>query len=54
MLCDWIGAGKAQGKVSPKDDYLYETRRWWKANNHKMQLHPNTREYFIKLLENEN
>jgi hypothetical protein len=53
MLCDWIGAGKAQGKFSPKDDYLYETRIWWKANNSKMQLHPNTREYFRNLLENE-
>ena len=52
MLCDWIGAGKAQGHFSPKDDYLRETRNWWKANNHKMQLHPKTRVYFNKLLSN--
>ena len=50
MLCDWIGAGKAQGHFSPKDDYLQETRNWWNANNHKMQLHPKIREYFNNLL----
>lgn len=50
MLCDWIGAGKAQGKFSPKDDYLKETREWWNANNSKMQLHPNTRAYFNSIL----
>ncbi len=47
MLCDWIGAGKAQGFHSPKNDPLQETRKWWDSNNHKMQLHPNTR----KILE---
>jgi len=46
MLCDWIGAGKAQGHFSPKDDPLQETRNWWNANNHKMQLHEDTRLYF--------
>lgn len=51
MLCDWIGAGKAQGKFSPANDYLQETRIWWNANNHKMQLHPNTRLYFETLLK---
>jgi hypothetical protein len=51
MLCDWIGAGKAQGKFSPSDDYLQETRKWWNANNHKMQLHPETRRYFTQLLK---
>ena len=50
MLCDWIGAGKAQGKFSPINDPLQETRIWWNANNHKMQLHPNTRQYFEILL----
>ena len=35
MLCDWIGAGKAQGKPDIKS--------WWDANNHKMQLHPESR-----------
>lgn len=51
MLCDWIGAGKAQGKSSPSNDYLFETRIWWNANNHKMQLHTNTRKYFENLLK---
>lgn len=35
MLCDWIGAGRAQGK--PK------TWEWYEANKDKMQLHPETR-----------
>jgi hypothetical protein len=51
MLCDWIGAGKAQGHFSPKTDLLLETRNWWRANNHKMTLHPKTRIYFLKLLK---
>jgi len=50
MLCDWIGAGKAQGYFSPKEDPLQETRKWWNKNNHKMQLHKNTRKYFVDLL----
>lgn len=52
MLCDWIGAGKAQGHFSPKNDPLLETRNWWVANNHKMQLGEKTRLYFTQLLEN--
>jgi len=50
MLCDWIGAGKAQGHFSPKKDPLRETKHWWKENNHKMQLHKGTRSYFELLL----
>ena len=42
MICDWIGAGKAQGFNSPKDDRFFETRNWFKVNKHKMQLHKNT------------
>jgi len=37
MLCDWKGAGRAQGTP--------DTKKWWIANNHKMQLHPKTREW---------
>jgi len=51
MLCDWIGAGKAQGKFSPIDDPLLETSVWWKTNNHKMQLGQYTRFYFEKILD---
>ena len=43
MISDWIGAGKAQGHLSPKEDRLFEVRRWYGANMDKMQLHPNTR-----------
>ena len=50
MLCDWIGAGKAQGYFSPEEDPLRETRNWYKKNKDKMQLHPNTREWLEKEL----
>ena len=36
MLCDWRGAGKAQG-------YGDNTDKWYQANKGKMQLHPETR-----------
>jgi len=37
MLCDWHGASRAQGHGG----YI---REWWDANNHKLQIHPETRE----------
>ena len=40
MVCDWKGAGKAQGKTGPG-----ECQEWYRANKHKMQLHPDTRAY---------
>lgn len=43
MLCDWIGAGKAQGYISPKNDRYFETRKWYAVNKDKMQLHPESR-----------
>jgi len=36
MICDWHGASKAQGHGG----YIAE---WWNTNNHKMQLHTETR-----------
>lgn len=39
MVCDWIGAGKAQGFKSPKDDKFKETREWYFKNRPKMILH---------------
>lgn len=45
MLCDWYGAGKAQGFHSPKEDKYLETRNWYNINKHKMILHENTRKY---------
>lgn len=51
MVADWIGAGQAQGHFSPKDDPMLETRNWWLANNHRMQLHQETRKWIEKVLE---
>jgi len=34
MVCDWIGAGLAQGKP--------DVAEWWKRNQHKMQFAPET------------
>lgn len=49
MYCDWIGAGKAQGRISYFGNNLDVIRRWWLDNNKTMQLHPNTRTYFDKI-----
>lgn len=35
MICDWVGAGKAQGTP--------DTYAWYRANKDKMYLHKNTR-----------
>lgn len=43
MVCDWVGAGKAQGFISPKHDKYKETRKWYGMNKDKMQLHSDTR-----------
>jgi len=43
MVCDWVGAGKAQGNISPKNDKYLETRNWYNENKDKMVLHKNTR-----------
>lgn len=45
MVCDWVGAGKAQGKESPKDDPYREVRLWYDTNKHKIILHPYTRNF---------
>jgi hypothetical protein len=50
MICDWIGAGKAQGYFSPKNDPLHETRKWWNKNKDKMQLAKETRNYLENIL----
>lgn len=44
MICDWVGAGKAQGHFSPNDDRYFETIKWYQENGNKMQLHQKTRE----------
>lgn len=45
MLCDWVGAGKAQGRHSPKNDKFRETRKWYVANKNKMLFGVNTRQW---------
>jgi hypothetical protein len=35
MICDWLGAGRAQGTP--------DVMRWYEANAGKLVLHPNTR-----------
>ena len=44
MVCDWIGAGKAQGFLSPPKEPLKECRAWYEKNQHKMNLNNATRE----------
>lgn len=38
MLCDWIGAGKAQGYHSPKNDPYKEVTAWYQKNQHNIRL----------------
>lgn len=47
MLCDWIGAGAAQG-------YKTNTYKWYEANKNKMIFGKKTREiieFYVELLE---
>jgi hypothetical protein len=43
MLCDWIGAGRAQGTP--------DTMAWWKKNHGQMVLEPKTRFRIWQMLE---
>ncbi len=51
LLCDWKGAGIAQGKVSPKNDPWLEVRKWYIANKDSIILHPETQYKVEKFLE---
>jgi hypothetical protein len=42
MLCDWRGAGRAQG--------FLDTVAWYRKHSHKMQLHPDTRAWLEEQL----
>ena len=44
MMCDWIGASRAQGSKS-------SVKEWWETNNHKMQLNPAVKDYIIGRLK---
>jgi len=48
MLCDWIGAGRAQGHRSPKDNPYLNVREWYKENQNKIQLEDGTRKEIEK------
>jgi len=45
MVCDWIGAGKAQGHLSKNGDRYGEVREWYRKNSNKMQLNSGTRKW---------
>lgn len=51
MICDWVGAGKAQGMECSKSDRYFETRNWYRANKDKMILNPIIRYYVEYLIE---
>lgn len=48
MICDWKGAGRAQGKVGANGEP--EIVAWYKKNGSKMILHPDTRAWVEKEL----
>ena len=47
MVCDWKGAGIAQGHGKPG-----ELREWYKENRSNMQLHPKTKHFVEWLVGN--
>jgi hypothetical protein len=51
MICDWVGAGQAQGHFSPKNDHYLATRAWYNTNGYKMQLHPHTRKQIEEIIK---
>jgi len=51
MICDWIGAGKAQGFVSPPNDKYYETNIWYQHNKNRIILHEKSRARIERILE---
>lgn len=51
MICDWVGAGKAEGKVSPKEDKYFMARKWYSDHRDKMSLNENTRLKIDKIIK---
>lgn len=51
MICDWVGAGKNQGKVSPMDDKYYQARKWYHENKDNMYIHYRTKKKIEKELD---
>lgn len=54
MICDWVGAGKAQGFCSPKNDKYFETCKWYQKNGSKMQLTKITRQQIESIIVKKN
>ena len=52
MVCDWIGAGRAQGYYVPKEP-MREVGNWYHKNKDKTVLHPETRKAVVKILGEE-
>ena len=50
MVCDWVGAGKAQGYISPPGNRYMETRSWYTKNKDNMVLHEDTRRYVESII----
>jgi len=48
MICDWVGAGKAQGHFSPKEDPYLNVRNWYQENKEEIQCAPKTRKEIEK------
>ena len=48
MVCDWVGAGRAQGRK-----FEGECKKWYRSHKDKMVLHPETRRIVEMLLGGE-
>jgi hypothetical protein len=51
MVCDWVGAGRAQGFRSPKNDPMKETRAWYSANRDKITVSESTRQKIEEIIQ---
>lgn len=51
MICDWLGAAKAQGKVSPKGDKYFEVRKWYSTHKNMMLLNEKTRSKIEEIIK---
>jgi hypothetical protein len=51
MLCDWWGAGRAMGRLSPSNDVWRETRNWYEKTKDNMLLSDSTRRYVETFLK---
>jgi len=50
MVCDWYGAGLAQGKKVNKEDKWSETREWFLKNQKNIILSPETERWVMEKL----